>query len=183
MKPSEEFPHYFRDVSHLKTIDVYRIIDLFGVTNPCDQHALKKILAGGKRGAKDTIKDTKEAIVTLRRKLEMLEEDQLTEAQVFANAHAEHVECLRDVVQDATADQRVGLQQETHGFTEVTVGNVTCLAGPWIENPGHMPVTGMTSVQVKTRTKVLPDIRTAHSLGWANRDAFGPSITHYRLVK
>ena len=39
------------------------------------QHALKKVLVAGKRGAKDEIKDIEEAILTLQRKLEMIEED------------------------------------------------------------------------------------------------------------
>ena len=34
--------HYFKDVTHLKTIDVYRVLDLFDVSNPCVQHAIKK---------------------------------------------------------------------------------------------------------------------------------------------
>lgn len=167
MKPSEEFPHYFRDVSHLKTIDVYRIIDLFGVTDPCDQHALKKILAGGKRGAKDSIKDTKEAIVTLRRKLEMLEENEAIELADLANGD------MPELSEEMTKA----------GYTPVTINSYVCVVGPWIENPGRMPVPGKTSVQVKTRTKVLDEIRPAHSLGWSNRDGHGPSITHYRIVK
>ena len=44
--------HYFKDVTHLKTIDVYRVLDLFGVSNPCIQHAVKKLLGclGGYQG-------------------------------------------------------------------------------------------------------------------------------------
>lgn len=36
--------HYFKNVEHLKTVDVYRVLDLFNVTNPCVQHAIKKLL-------------------------------------------------------------------------------------------------------------------------------------------
>ena len=67
--------HYFKDVSHLETVDVYRVIDLFAVTNPCHQHAIKKILCCGQRGAKDAAKDTQEAIDSLKRALEMMRED------------------------------------------------------------------------------------------------------------
>lgn len=74
---SELYPHYYKDVTHLKQIDVYRIISLFELADPCLQHALKKVLAAGKRGAKDPKQDIKEAIDTLQRKLEMLEEDAL----------------------------------------------------------------------------------------------------------
>jgi len=67
--------HYFKDVSHLETVDVYRVIDLFQVVNPCHQHAIKKILCCGQRGAKDAAKDTQEAIDSLKRALEMMRED------------------------------------------------------------------------------------------------------------
>lgn len=71
-----EYPHYFRCVAHLQKIDVYRVISLFDVTDPCLQHALKKIMAAGQRGAKDARKDISEAIDSLSRKLEMMDEDE-----------------------------------------------------------------------------------------------------------
>jgi len=61
------FPHYFKDVSHLDSIDVYRVIDLWNVTDPCIQHAIKKLLVAGGRGHKDMTKDVHEAIVSLQR--------------------------------------------------------------------------------------------------------------------
>ena len=67
--------HYFKDVTHLKTIDVYRVLDLFGVSNPCVQHAVKKLLCSGQRGVKDTRQDVQEAITSLVRYLEMQTED------------------------------------------------------------------------------------------------------------
>jgi hypothetical protein len=67
--------HYFKDVTHLKTIDVYRVLDLFGVSNPCVQHAVKKLLCSGQRGVKDTRQDVQEAITSLVRCLEMQIED------------------------------------------------------------------------------------------------------------
>lgn len=67
--------HYFKDVTHLKTIDVYRVLDLFGVLNPCVQHAVKKLLCSGQRGVKDTRQDVQEAITSLVRYLEMQTED------------------------------------------------------------------------------------------------------------
>ena len=68
--------HYFKDVTHLKTIDVYRVLDLFGVSNPCVQHAIKKLLCKGTRGVKDTQQDVQEAITSLVRCLEMQTEDE-----------------------------------------------------------------------------------------------------------
>lgn len=73
--PSNRFSHYFRDVSALQTIDVYRVLLLFGVTDPCLQHAIKKALVAGGRGHKDAAKDVAEAIVSLQRWQQMREEE------------------------------------------------------------------------------------------------------------
>jgi hypothetical protein len=68
--------HYYKDVSHLKTIDVYRVLDLFGVTDQALGHAIKKLLVAGGRGAgKDINKDIDEAIDTLVRRQEMQKEN------------------------------------------------------------------------------------------------------------
>ena len=68
--------HYFKDVSKLQTVDVYRVLDLFNVVNPCVQHAIKKLLVAGGRGAgKDVGKDIQEAIDSLQRWLDMRAED------------------------------------------------------------------------------------------------------------
>lgn len=68
--------HYFRDVSHLKDIDVYRVLQLFGVTDPCVQHAVKKLLVAGGRGAgKGLEQDVREAVDSLNRALQMIAED------------------------------------------------------------------------------------------------------------
>lgn len=68
--------HYFKDVSNLKFIDVYRVLDLFNVVNPCVQHAIKKLLCAGTRGVKDERKDIEEAVSSLVRYLEMKTEDE-----------------------------------------------------------------------------------------------------------
>lgn len=68
------YPHYFKDVSNLSAIDIYRVLDLWQVTDPCFQHAIKKLLVAGNRGYKDQKKDVKEAIDTLLRWQEMQEE-------------------------------------------------------------------------------------------------------------
>ncbi len=67
--------HYHKDVSQLATIDVYRVLDLFGVTDPCEQHAIKKLLCAGLRGAKSHAQDIQEAIDTLERWKAMRQED------------------------------------------------------------------------------------------------------------
>ncbi len=71
----KNYPHYHKDVAHLKYIDVYRVLELFNVTNPAVQHAIKKLLVPGRRGAKDLEKDLREAVVSINRALQMIEED------------------------------------------------------------------------------------------------------------
>lgn len=79
IKPSEDkraHNHYFKDVSKLKYIDVYRVLSLFNVTDPCIQHAVKKLLVAGGRGAgKDVSKDIQESIDSLVRWQEMQKEN------------------------------------------------------------------------------------------------------------
>lgn len=68
--------HYFRSVARLKEVDIYRFLELFNVTDQALGHAIKKLVAPGGRGAgKDFRKDVQEAIDTLQRRLEMLDED------------------------------------------------------------------------------------------------------------
>lgn len=69
--------HYKKPVAGLEFIDVYRVLVLFGVTDPCLQHAVKKLLVAGGRGAKDIGQDIQEAIDTLQRWQEMRAEDEL----------------------------------------------------------------------------------------------------------
>ena len=64
--------HYFKNVSKLDFIDVYAVLKLFDVTDPCLQHAIKKLLCAGQRGVKDQAKDINEAKDTLERCLELL---------------------------------------------------------------------------------------------------------------
>ena len=71
-----KYPHYHKNVAHLKYVDVYRVLILFGVTDPCLQHAIKKLLCAGNRGAKDETQDVQEAISSLLRYLEMQTENE-----------------------------------------------------------------------------------------------------------
>ena len=69
--------HYFKQVPAGAThIDVYRVLMMFNVTDPCLQHAVKKLLVAGGRGAgKDITQDIKEAIDSLVRWQAMRQED------------------------------------------------------------------------------------------------------------
>lgn len=69
--------HYFKDVSDLDEVDVYRVCDLFEVNDNSGaiQHALKKLLCSGQRGAKGYRKDLEEARDSIQRKLDLMSED------------------------------------------------------------------------------------------------------------
>ncbi len=67
--------HYFKSVKGIDMIDVYRVLELFGVTDQALGHAIKKLLVAGGRGHKDIEKDVQEAIDTLQRWQEMRVED------------------------------------------------------------------------------------------------------------
>lgn len=75
LKAAQKHSHYRRDVRHLDTIDVYRVLDLYGVTQPAIQHAVKKLLCAGQRGAKDCERDLREAIDSIERAMQMAVED------------------------------------------------------------------------------------------------------------
>jgi hypothetical protein len=94
--------HYFKDVSKLQEIDVYRVLSLFEVHDPCLQHALKKILCCGIRGMKNADKDIEEAIVSLKRWQEMKMEDS--------------VELKIDVQGINLEDLREKLRQQAHFY-------------------------------------------------------------------
>ena len=67
--------HYHKSVAHLSSVDVYRVLGLFGVTDQALGHAIKKLLVAGNRGVKNMDKDVQEAIDTLQRWQEMRAED------------------------------------------------------------------------------------------------------------
>ena len=41
---------YIVDISKYNKLDIYRILKLYEVNDPCLQHAIKKLLCAGKRG-------------------------------------------------------------------------------------------------------------------------------------
>lgn len=71
------YNYYFKNTLHLDAVDVYRVLELFEVTDPCLQHAIKKLLCAGERGAKDIEQDVQEAIDSLERWKDMRKEDEL----------------------------------------------------------------------------------------------------------
>lgn len=89
--------HYHKDVSHLQTIDVYAVCQLFAVEDPsgATQHAIKKLLCGGQRGVKSQRQDMQEAVDTLVRRIQMIDEAAgWTQEAIKAAALTELSTCL-----------------------------------------------------------------------------------------
>ena len=66
---------YIVDISKYNKLDIYRILKLYEVNDPCLQHSIKKLLCAGKRGVKNQTQDINEAILSLKRFVEMQGED------------------------------------------------------------------------------------------------------------
>ena len=56
------------------TVDVYRVLNAFPTGSPEIDHALKKLLAAGKRGAKDELQDLREAVQSIESRIDYLTE-------------------------------------------------------------------------------------------------------------
>ena len=68
--------HYFKRCPYAE-VDVYRVLEMFSVADPCLQHAVKKLLVTGNRGgSKDAETDIQDAIDTLLRWQAMRAEDE-----------------------------------------------------------------------------------------------------------
>lgn len=71
-KPTEpQRNKYQREIKPKVFVDVYDVLKAFNVTNPATQHAIKKLLAGGKRGHKDLLQDLNEAHSSISRAIEL----------------------------------------------------------------------------------------------------------------
>src|SRR5690554_2375307 len=65
--------HYSYDFKGVR-LDPYRILDVYGITHPAQQHAIKKLLRAG-RSVKTTRQDVEEVIMTLERWIQMMGEE------------------------------------------------------------------------------------------------------------
>lgn len=81
-----KYPHYHKPVEGLKTVDVYRVLELFEVNDHAIGHAVKKLMCAGKRGGKDFETDIREAVDTLNRRLQMIAEDDSNERRFPTDA-------------------------------------------------------------------------------------------------
>lgn len=62
------------------TVDVYRVLDAFGVSDPATQHAVKKMLCTGLRGHKDYLTDLNDSIDSLQKAKELYEQKMIHES-------------------------------------------------------------------------------------------------------
>lgn len=71
-----KYGKYFKDIAKYLKLDIYRVLDLYKVTDHAIGHAVKKLLlAGDRTGGKSLVDDVTEARDTLNRWLEMRDED------------------------------------------------------------------------------------------------------------
>ena len=70
-KRVEKKNKYHREIKPGIFVDVYDVLVAFNVTCPAIGHALKKLLAPGKRVAKDRATDLNESIQSIKRAIEL----------------------------------------------------------------------------------------------------------------
>lgn len=126
----QEFSHYKKDVRHLDMIDVYRVLDLFEVTDQAVGHACKKLLCAGLRGGKDYKQDIEEAFKSLKRKLEMMEEDEKNNND---DRNIEYVSIIyADDKQGSGSSYSRSINHKYHGFCFSNISMDLKSASKWI---------------------------------------------------
>jgi len=97
MESPNKHSHYFRPCPY-DSVDVYRVLAMFDVSDPCIQHSVKKLLVAGGRGAGKSIdRDIQEAIDALERWKAMRKEE-LAEQSVAAGQEFYDAELGRHVL-------------------------------------------------------------------------------------
>ena len=163
--------HYFKDCPY-ERVDVYRIIEIFGVTDPCIQHALKKLLCSGVRGHKDQEKDIQDVIDTLERWKQMRNED----AEATSSGELSPKADLPKVSKaDADIDNPVKPW-------------LPDISGKWVEYDGSgQPVEGDVEVEVlffeeRNSKDYTPFCEYAKYLCW-EKEEVDSDIVAYRVVE
>lgn len=200
-----KYSHYYKTLPCL-TVDVYRVLHAFDVTDPCLQHAAKKIMCAGGRGAKDAKKDIEEAIDSLVRWLEMRREesgenmqgndlkvsicDSLNLADSFLYdmrqtelSWNEHHEARMDVIgQNGPTGEHYDNEKEQR--IDAAIENLSKFADQddgWIQNKDEVqPVPNKCKVDVRFASGVVGKGAFAGSLYWGLCDG-GASIVAYRI--
>lgn len=74
-KPGDKYNREIIGLDGTKTtVDVYRVITAFGITDPATQHAVKKLFCAGLRGAKGKLQDLEEAQYSLTQAIELFKQ-------------------------------------------------------------------------------------------------------------
>lgn len=71
---TKKHPHYHKPTNGAETVDVYWVLNAWQVDCHATGHAIKKLLNAGERGAKPKKQDLQEAIDSIKRAIELLEE-------------------------------------------------------------------------------------------------------------
>lgn len=184
--------HYFFDIPPGVTrVDIYRLIEIIGITCPVAQHVFKKAAAAGRRGHKDLRLDWEDILDSAKRKLVMLDEDDHTSDLVVQAANkifgtpeppAKHQQAILDgheVDTDFDTEKTRMPQVGTNGnegehYAEVGYG--------WVANTGEVPkLPGDTKVQAIRRDGAHIASRI-HRLSWA-RGGLPTDIMLYRIIE
>lgn len=70
----KKHPHYHKPTNGAETVDVYWVLNAWEVDCHATGHAIKKLLNAGQRGAKSKEQDLQEAIDSIARAIELLDE-------------------------------------------------------------------------------------------------------------
>ena len=164
----ENHNHYFKPCPY-DTLDVYRVINIFGVFDPCIQHALKKLLCSGVRGHKDQAKDIQDVIDTLERWKQMRKED----AEITSS----------EVVLPKVSEVNADIDSPTENWYPDS-------SGEWIEYDGSgQPVEDGVPVEVvmaveRYERDYFPMASRAEDLRWsASLNDPSCDIVAYKVVK
>lgn len=65
---------YLREIKPGVWVDIYDVLNAWKVTDPCLQHAAKKVLQAGERGHKDRLEDLNDVVASTQRAIEMHKE-------------------------------------------------------------------------------------------------------------
>lgn len=196
--------HYYRNVSHLSEIDVYRVLDLFGVTDQALGHAIKKLLSPGGRGdGKDFRRDVQEAIDMLTRRLEMLDEDSFAEfdagePEFFASLATGDMELQAEAQHAATAPvvippapdylpDSVALDVTGNTASQAAPDGVAANAAddgliPWGGGECPVKLKNLEMVDVKYRNGYRTQMQYPELQPWMHFGCAGDIIA-YRVIK
>lgn len=92
---------YHKDVSHIKTLDPYRLQELYQM-HPCAEHVVKKLLVAGERsGGKSLDQDIADCVWTLQRWQEMRAEDAATHTDLIETTGGDYAERIFEPLERA----------------------------------------------------------------------------------